>query len=133
MKTLRKCALTLLLAAMLPAVAIATPQSDDAPAEAAVAPAGGATLGLVTGAKTGTYIQVGRDIAAAAQKDGLTVNVYDSNGSIDNIKRITSKEKVGLAIVQSDVLGFLSRSHNAGSLNTSRKLRLVETLYNEEV
>jgi TRAP transporter TAXI family solute receptor len=92
-----------------------------------------AVLGMVTGSKTGTYIEIGRDIAAMAQKDGLTINVYESKGSIDNIKRITSKEKVGLAIVQSDVLGFLSRSKKEDSINTARKLRLVAPLYNEEV
>lgn len=90
-------------------------------------------IGMVTGSKTGTYIAFGREIAAVAQKDGLTINVYDSKGSIDNIKRITSKEKVGLAIVQSDVLGFLSRSRNDASINTARKLRMVAPLYSEEV
>ena len=90
-------------------------------------------IGMVTGSKTGTYIQFGREIAAVASKDGVTINVFNSNGSIDNIKRITSKEKVGLAIVQSDVLGFLSRSKNQASIATAQKLRLVAPLYNEEV
>jgi TRAP transporter TAXI family solute receptor len=93
----------------------------------------GIAIGMVTGSKTGTYIQFGREIAAVASKDGLTINVFDSSGSVDNIKRITSKEKVGLAIVQSDVLGFLSHSKTATSVNTDRKLRLVAPLYNEEV
>lgn len=92
-----------------------------------------ATLGMVTGSRTGTYIAFGREIAAAAARNGLAINVYDSNGSIDNIKRITSREHVGLAIVQSDVLGFLSRSKNTSSMDTARKLRLVAPLYNEEV
>jgi TRAP transporter TAXI family solute receptor len=90
-------------------------------------------IGMVTGSKTGTYIAFGREIAAVASKDGLDIEVYDSKGSIDNIKRITSKEKVGLAIVQSDVLSFLGRSQNANSVATSRKLRMVAPLYSEEV
>lgn len=90
-------------------------------------------IGMVTGSKGGTYIQFGREIAAVASKEGIAINVYESNGSIDNIKRITSKEKVGLAIVQSDVLGFLSRSKNAASIATSKKLRMVAPLYGEEV
>lgn len=90
-------------------------------------------IGMVTGPKTGTYITFGRDIAKEAAKDDIKVNVYDSKGSVENIKRITSKEKVGLAIVQSDVLGFLSRSKNKESIETARKLRLVVPLYDEEV
>lgn len=90
-------------------------------------------IGMVTGPRTGTYIQFGRDIAREAAKVGVSINVYESNGSIDNIKRITSKEKVGLAIVQSDVLGFLSRSKNPDSIATAGKLRLVAPFYNEEV
>ena len=94
---------------------------------------GDPAIGMVTGPKTGTYIAFGRDIARVAKKEGLTINVFDSSGSIDNIRRITSKEKVGLAIVQSDVLGFLSRAKNAESLNIAKKLRLVAPFYNEEV
>lgn len=90
-------------------------------------------IGMVTGSKTGTYIAFGKDMARVAQKEGVTINVLDSKGSIDNIKRITSKEKVGLAIVQSDVLGFLSRSKNPESVEIAGKLRLVAPLYSEEV
>src|SRR5271165_5313491 len=68
-----------------------------------------AAIGMVTGPKTGTYITFGKDIAKEAAKEGIKVNVFDSKGSVENIQRITSKEKVGLAIVQSDVLGFLRR------------------------
>jgi TRAP transporter TAXI family solute receptor len=93
----------------------------------------GAVIGMVTGSKTGTYIAFGRDIAREAARAGIKVNVYDSKGSIDNINRITSKEKVGLAIVQSDVLGFLSRSKNKESINIANKIRLVAPFYNEEV
>lgn len=90
-------------------------------------------IGMVTGPKTGTYIAFGRDIAREAAKEGIKVNVYDSSGSVDNIRRITSKEKVGLAIVQSDVLGFLSRSKNKESMEIARKIRLVAPFYDEEV
>jgi TRAP transporter TAXI family solute receptor len=94
---------------------------------------GTVAIGMVTGSKTGTYIAFGREIAAVASKDGLDIHVFDSGGSIDNIKRITSKEKVGLAIVQSDVLSFLERSKNANSMATFHKLRMVAPLYSEEV
>ncbi len=90
-------------------------------------------IGMVTGPKTGTYIAFGKDIAREASKEGVKVDVYDSKGSIDNIQRITSKEKVGLAIVQSDTLGFLSRSKSKRSMEIAKKLRLVAPLYDEEV
>jgi TRAP transporter TAXI family solute receptor len=93
-----------------------------------------APIGMVTGPKIGTYIAFGRDIAQLMTKfGGPLINVYESSGSIDNIKRITSKEHVGLAIVQSDVLGFLSRSRNEESIAIADKLRLVAPFYNEEV
>ncbi len=99
-----------------------TPAEDDSSA-----------IGMVTGPKTGTYIAVGRDIAREAAKEGVRVNVFDSKGSVDNIARITSKEKVGLAIVQSDVMGFLSRSKSKDSMEIAKKLKLVVPLYDEEV
>lgn len=95
--------------------------------------AGSPPIGMVTGSKTGTYITFGKDMARVAQKEGVMINVMDSKGSIDNIKRITSKEKVGLAIVQTDVLGFLSRSKNPESMDIASKLRMVAPLYGEEV
>ena len=90
-------------------------------------------IGLLTGSKAGTYIAFGHDIAKEAAKAGLKVSVYETGGSIENINRITSKEKVGLAIVQSDVLGFLSRSKSELSQDAASKMRLFAPLYDEEV
>jgi len=90
-------------------------------------------LGIVTGPKTGTYYAFGKDIADAVGKSGLDIDVKSSEGSIDNIKRINSSENAALGIVQSDVLGFLSRSQNPESLKMASKLRMVFPFYNEEV
>lgn len=90
-------------------------------------------LGMVTGAKTGTYIQFGNDIAETAKAVGLDILVKDSQGSIDNIKRINSKENATFGIVQSDVLGFLSRSESAEMRQVANRLRLIFPFYNEEV
>lgn len=89
-------------------------------------------IGMVTGPKTGTYIAIGRDIAAAA-KESVAINVKESGGSIDNIKRISSGENAALGIVQSDVLGFLSRSKNPESIKIAENLRMVFPFYEEEV
>ena len=94
---------------------------------------GDIAIGMVTGSKNGTYIAFGREIAAVAAKEGLDINVFESNGSVDNINRITSKEKVGLAIVQSDVLSVLERAKNDNAAASFHKLRMVAPLYSEEV
>ncbi len=91
------------------------------------------SIGLVTGPHTGTYIAVGRDIAVVAGAVGTEVEVKPSGGSIDNIKRINSKENAALGIMQSDVLGFLSRSRNPETMRIASRLRVVLPLYKEEV
>jgi len=91
-------------------------------------------IGLVTGPKTGTYITIGRDMAAAVREtNGPRIDVKESGGSIDNIKRIASGENAALGIVQSDVLGFLSRSKNPDSVKIANSLRMVFPFYQEEV
>jgi len=90
-------------------------------------------LGIVTGPKTGTYYAFGRDIAQVAGKAGIEVEVKPSQGSVDNIKRINSSENAALGIVQSDVLGFLSRSKSPESIRMASNLRMIFPFYNEEV
>ena len=91
------------------------------------------TIGIVTGPKTGTYFAFGKDIAEVAGKAGISVDVKPSEGSVDNIKRLNSSENAALGIVQSDVLGFLSRSRNPESMRIAGNLRMVFPFYNEEV
>ncbi len=111
-----------LFAAALVAVFSQTAQA--APAE---------ILGLVTGPKTGTYYAFGKDIVPVASKAGVDLEVKSSEGSIDNIKRINSAENAALGIVQSDVLGFLSRSKSPDSVRMASNLRMIFPFYNEEV
>ena len=90
-------------------------------------------IGMVTGSRTGTYIQFGQDIAGVAKPLGLEIAVKDSQGSIDNIKRLHSKENAALGIVQSDVLGFLKRSESPDMRQVASRLRLIFPFYAEEV
>ncbi len=90
-------------------------------------------IGMVTGSKTGTYLQFGKDISGAAKSAGLEILVKESEGSIDNIKRLNSSENATLGIVQSDVLGFLSRSNNPEMQRIASRIRLVFPFYKEEV
>ncbi len=88
---------------------------------------------LVTGPKTGTYIAIGRDIARVGKSVGVPIDIKTSDGSIDNIKHLNGKNHASLAIVQSDVLGFLKRSQNTDTQKMAEHLRVVMPLYYEEV
>lgn len=86
-------------------------------------------VGMVTGSKAGTYIQFGRDIARVTARYGLAIQVKESEGSLNNIERMNSKENAAFGIVQSDVLGILKTNQP----EVARHLRMVYPLYNEEV
>ena len=90
-------------------------------------------VGVVTGSVTGTYIKFGQDMAEVAQKDGLELLIKESQGSLANIERMNSRENAGVGIVQSDVLGFLSRSSDPQMKRIASRLRLIFPFYNEEV
>ena len=90
-------------------------------------------IGMVTGSATGTYIQFGRDIAKVVKPKGIDIIVKESEGSLDNIRRLWSKENAAVAIVQSDLLGFLKRSKGPTLHTYSRNLKLMFPFYNEEV
>ncbi len=90
-------------------------------------------IGVVTGSSTGTYIKFGLDMATAAKSEQLNLIVKESEGSLANIRRLVSKENAALGIVQSDVLGFLTRSQDKNMQRVANRLRLVFPFYNEEV
>jgi len=91
------------------------------------------TIGMVTGSEKGTYFKFGNDIADIARRNGLDIKVKTSEGSMKNIRRLPSRENAGLGIVQSDVLSLLRRSETPEDHEIAQKLRLIFTLYNEEV
>jgi len=88
---------------------------------------------MVTGPKTGTYYAFGKDISSLAEKNVLSVKLMDSEGSVDNIRKINQSDGAMVGIVQSDVLGFLSRSQNPELQKILSKLRVVLPFYLEEV
>ncbi|MEZ5690130.1 MAG: TAXI family TRAP transporter solute-binding subunit [Rickettsiales bacterium] len=90
-------------------------------------------ISIVTGLKTGTYYAFARDISSLVKGSDINVNVKDSEGSIDNIRRLNSNEKVSLGFIQSDILGFLKRSKNPDSMKMAKNLRVVFPLYDEEI
>lgn len=88
---------------------------------------------MVTGAPTGTAFQFGEEIAAVAVQSGLHVMVKPSEGSLDNLRRLASDENAALAIVQADVLGYLSWSSEPAARRIGAQLRMVFPLHFEEV
>ncbi len=91
------------------------------------------SLGMVTGSPTGTYYRFGNDIKNVVQGEGINILVKESRGSIDNINRIDSRENAAFGIVQSDVLGFLTRSDSPKSRRAVENLRMIFPFYQEEV
>lgn len=95
--------------------------------------AGAADITLLTGPKTGTYYAIGRDISKLAGDKDISIDIESSEGSVENIKRVARDKNLTLGIVQSDVLGFLSRSQNPGSKQIVSSLGIVFPFYQEEV
>ncbi len=91
------------------------------------------TLGISTGSRTGTYYNFGNDIKDVLKKSGLTIDVKESAGSIENINRLGARDGVTFGIVQSDVLGFLLRSKEGEAHKIAEDLRMIFPFYNEEV
>lgn len=90
---------------------------------------------IMTGEPTGTYIEFGRDIAAIAEDCGLTLQVQESAGSLENFLAVRSRRFTQFGIVQSDVLEYL-RTYAAEDPDIARAVagvRIAFPLYDEEV
>ena len=114
---------------ILSGLMLALPASsvDAAPAE----------LGLITGGESGTYYRFGLDVQKLLERNaasGMTLNVYPSKGSVENIYAVYQRPATQMGIVQSDVLAFVFRIQSDPVLKRiARKVKLVFPLYNEEI
>ncbi|MEM7224680.1 MAG: TAXI family TRAP transporter solute-binding subunit [Pseudomonadota bacterium] len=89
---------------------------------------------IVTGGKSGTYIQIGRNIGELVKQFNVDLKAVESAGSIENVNAVYKRPVTPLGIVQSDVLGWIAvRSNDPELRNIAAKTRLVFPLYNEEV
>jgi uncharacterized protein len=90
-------------------------------------------LTIATGTPEGTYYQIAQDIKQVAEKDGIPIEIVQTNGSFDNINLLGS-EKVDLAILQLDVLKFTSKMMEArANFNVLKELKVILNLYFEEI
>ncbi|MBM9594864.1 TAXI family TRAP transporter solute-binding subunit [Roseitranquillus sediminis] len=90
---------------------------------------------IMTGGPSGTYIQFGRDVSAVAAECGLTLNVVESAGSLENFLAVRKRRFTQFGIVQSDVLEYLQTyaSDDPDIARAIAGVRIMYPLYNEEV
>lgn len=94
---------------------------------------------ISTGSTTGTYYQIGLNLAKfIAPKACIELEVISSKGSLDNVYKLRSPEypKLKFAIVQNDVLQELKRLATLGDSKARdlvNKIRVIKALYNEEI
>lgn len=96
------------------------------------------TYDITTGSKTGTYYQIGLNLAKyVAPNACIKLNVLTSNGSLENAFKLNSKNNIKFAIVQNDVLQELKRlskeEGNNKATNLVKNLRVIAPLYREEI
>jgi TRAP transporter TAXI family solute receptor len=91
-------------------------------------------MGIITGGEKGTYYQFGLDLQKLVRQNEITLNVFTSKGSIENVFAVYQRPGIQLGIVQSDVLAFVSRLQTDQNLiKIAKKTRMVFPLYNEEI
>jgi TRAP transporter TAXI family solute receptor len=99
-----------------------------------VAAALAADVGVITGSERGTYYQFGLNFQTLGKTNGISVNVYPSKGSVENIYAVYQRPGVQVGIVQSDVLAFVARVQSDPVLQRiAKKIKMVFPLYNEEI
>ena len=91
-------------------------------------------MGIITGGEKGTYYQFGLDLQKLMRLSEITLNVYNSKGSIENVFAVYQRPGVPMGIVQSDVLAFVARVQTDPVLQRiAKKTRMVFPLYSEEI
>jgi TRAP transporter TAXI family solute receptor len=92
------------------------------------------SMGIITGGTKGTYYQFGLNLAQLVAPAGIDLDVYPSNGSVENIFAVYKRPKTQLGIVQSDVLAFVAKVQTDPVLKRiAKKIKMVFPLYNEEI
>jgi TRAP transporter TAXI family solute receptor len=90
-------------------------------------------LTIATGTPEGTYYQIAVDIKQIAEKEGIPIEIIQTNGSFDNINLLGSG-KADLAILQLDVLKFAFEVLKAeAGVSVLEETKAVLNLYPEEI
>ena len=90
-------------------------------------------LTIATGSAEGTYFKIAQDIKPIAEKEGIPLEIVQTNGSFDNIN-LLGAGKVDLAILQLDVLRFVAEvMRKETGFNVLQEAKVVLNLYPEEI
>lgn len=90
-------------------------------------------LTIATGSAEGTYFKIAEDIKRIAEKEGIPIEVIQTNGSFDNIN-LLGAGKVDLAILQLDVLRFVAEIMlKETGFDVLQEAKVVLNLYPEEI
>jgi uncharacterized protein len=90
-------------------------------------------LTIATGTPEGTYYQIAVDIKRIAEKEGIPIEIIQTNGSFDNINLLGSG-KADLAILQLDLLKFAFEVMKAeAGVNVLVETKAILNLYPEEI
>jgi TRAP transporter TAXI family solute receptor len=88
---------------------------------------------IATGSPEGTYFKIAQDIKQIVEKDGIPVEIIQTNGSFENIN-LLGAGKVDLAIMQLDVLRFVAEVMlKETGINVLQESKVVLNLYLEEI
>src|SRR5476651_2767979 len=87
-----------------------------------------AAMGVSTGAESGTYYAVTKDLQRAC-KGVVDMNVYESAGSLSNLERIFSDPNIQYGIVQLDALLYKQLTDKS----MTDKVSLIIPFYKEEI
>jgi hypothetical protein len=91
-------------------------------------------LAIMTGGPKGTYYQFGLNLKDLARTNGVSLQVNQSTGSIENLYAVYRRPHTQMGIVQSDVLAFVARVQSDPVLKRiAKKTRMIFPLYNEEI
>ena len=85
------------------------------------------------GSDIGTYQDISEDLKGLLAEKHLALNIHETDGSIENIKRIAASDKPSIGLVQADVLSFMRRSKNPDTQRFAERIRMIMPLYEEEV
>lgn len=94
-----------------------------------------AQLSIMTGAPTGTYIQIGRDLGRLMGQCGQALEVVESAGSLENFLAVRQRPNTQFGIVQSDVLEYMQTfaGNDPAVARAITGVRIAFPLYEEEV
>jgi len=91
-------------------------------------------MGLITGNPLKTYYQLGENLRDLVARDGITLTIYPSAGSVENVLAVYERPGVQLGLAQSDVLAYIDAVPDDRHIRRiAQKVRLVFPLYPEEV